>query len=172
MINYDLTKISTIVFDVDGVLSCNTIPMNSGGYPVRTVNIKDGYAMQLAIKMGLRLCIITGGRDESIRRRYNNLGMEDVFISAGVKIDVLRKYMLQHSLSKEEVMYVGDDIPDYEAMREVGLAVAPCDACTDIRQIAHYVSPVKGGMGVARDVIEQVMRAKGLWLSSEKAFGW
>ncbi len=172
MINYDLKKITTIVFDVDGVLSCSTISMNSEGNPMRTVNIKDGYAMQLAVKMGLRLCIISGGNDESIRKRYTKLGLTDIYLGVGEKLQVMQDYMARHAVGKEETVFVGDDIPDYEVMRLVGLAVAPHDACPDIKAIAHYISPVDGGMGVARDVIEQVLRAKGQWLSSEKAFGW
>lgn len=172
MINYDLSKISTIIFDVDGVLSTGTIPMSAEGEPMRTINIKDGYAIQLAVKLGLRLAIITGGVDDSVMKRYSKLGMKDIFMGCGVKLEVYRKYMADKGISPEEVLYVGDDIPDYEVMREVGCACCPKDACPDIKAISRYVSPYCGGMGCARDIIEQVMRAKGLWLTSEKAFGW
>ena len=172
MINYDLTKISTIMFDVDGVLSKNTIQMDKHGNPLRTVNIKDGYSMQLAVKMGLRLVIITGGRDEAIAKRYHYLGIEDVFLACGVKIVKYRDYLKEHNISNEEVIYVGDDIPDYEIMKECGCPCCPKDACVDIREISTYVSPCNGGDGCARDIIEQVLRAQGKWLSTEKAFGW
>lgn len=172
MINYDLKKISTIIFDVDGVLSTSTIPMNEEGEPLRTINIKDGYSIQLAVKLGLRLAIITGGKDASVMKRYVKLGMKDIFMGCGVKLEVYRKYITERGIKPEEVIYVGDDIPDYEVMREVGCACCPKDACPDIREISNYVSPYDGGMGCARDVIEQVMRAKGLWLTSAKAFGW
>ncbi len=172
MINYDLSKITTIIFDVDGVLSTSTIPMSAEGNPMRSVNIKDGYAIQLAVKQGLRLAIITGGKDDAIMGRYSKLGMNDIFMACGVKIEVLRKYMAEHNLTKEEIIYVGDDIPDYEVMHEVGCPCCPKDACSDIRDISTYISPYNGGMGCARDILEQVMRAQGLWLKNEKAFGW
>lgn len=172
MINYDLSKITTVIFDVDGVLSRSTISMSAQGEPMRTINIKDGYAIQLAVKSGLRLAIITGGYDEGIEQRYSKLGMKDIFMACGVKIEVFRRYLADNGLSPEEVIYIGDDIPDYEVMREVGCPCCPHDACADIRAVSLYVSPYDGGMGCARDVLEQLMRAKHLWLSSEKAFGW
>ena len=172
MINYDLRKITTIIFDVDGVLSTSTIQMSTDGTPMRSINIKDGYAIQLAVKQGLRLAIITGGKDEGIMKRYSGLGMTDIYMGCGVKLEVFRRYMKEHGLKKEEVLYIGDDIPDYEVMHEVGCPCCPKDACADIKAISTYVSPIDGGMGCARDVLEQVMRAQGLWLTNEKAFGW
>lgn len=172
MIDYDLKKVSTIIFDVDGVLSTSTIPMSAEGEPMRSLNIKDGYAIQLAIKQGLRLAIITGGRDVGIMKRYSKLGMEDIFMGCGVKLEVFREYLRKNGLTKEEVIYVGDDIPDYEVMGEAGCPCCPNDACPDIKALSRYVSPYDGGMGCARDILEQVMRAKGMWLSSAKAFGW
>lgn len=172
MINYDLKKITTVIFDVDGVLSTSTIQMNAEGTPMRSINIKDGYAIQLAVKQGLRLAIITGGKDDAIQKRYSGLGMTDIYMGCGVKLEVFRNYMREHGISKEEVIYIGDDIPDYEVMHEVGCPCCPKDACTDIKAISTYVSPVDGGMGCARDILEQVMRAQGLWLTNEKAFGW
>ena len=172
MINYDLSKITTVIFDVDGVLSASTIGMSAEGEPMRTVNIKDGYAIQLAIKMGLRLCIITGGKDNALPIRYGKLGMKDIYMACGVKIDVYRKYLADNGLTNEEVIYVGDDIPDYEVMREVGCPCCPKDACNDLKEISTYVSPYNGGMGCVRDILEQLMRAKGMWLCHAKAFGW
>ena len=172
MINYDLTKITTIIFDVDGVLSSSTIPMNEKGEPVRTINIKDGYAIQLAIKMGLRVLIITGGNDESIRLRYSKLGVKDIFMGCAMKITTYNDYCKENNISNEETLYVGDDIPDYEIMKVVGCPCCPKDACSDIKNISCYISPYTGGNGCARDIIEQVLRTKGLWLSTAKAFGW
>lgn len=174
MINYDLKKIRLIAFDVDGVLSASQISMAVDGTPLRTVNIKDGYAIQLAQKMGLRIAIITGGRTENIRRRYLSLGLnaEDIHIGAAVKIEVYERYVSANGFDDAEVMYVGDDIPDYEVMRRVGCPCCPKDACPDVKDISVYISPYNGGYGCARDVIEQVLRAKGLWLNNEKAFGW
>ncbi len=172
MINYDLKRITTIIFDVDGVLSKNTIQMDSEGNPLRTVNIKDGYSLQLAVKMGLRIAIISGGHDIAIAKRYNYLGIQDVFLSCGVKIKKYEDYLKEHSLSNEEVIFMGDDIPDYEVMKACGCPCCPKDACSEIRELSTYVSPYNGGEGCARDVIEQVLRAQGKWLSSAKAFGW
>ena len=172
MINYDLTSVKAIIFDVDGVLSLSTIQMSPAGLPVRTVNIKDGYAIQLAIKMGMKIAIISGGTDPSIEERYRKLGMTDIFMSCSTKIQVLNQYLADNHLSADEVIYVGDDIPDYEIMKVVGCPCCPADACSDIKEISPYVSPYDGGKGCARDIIEQILRAKGLWLSSAKAFGW
>lgn len=172
MINYDLTSVKAIIFDVDGVLSLSTIQMSPAGLPVRTVNIKDGYAIQLAIKMGMKIAIISGGTDPSIEERYRKLGMTDIFMSCSTKIQVLNQYLADNHLSADEVIYVGDDIPDYEIMKVVGCPCCPNDACSDIKEISTYVSPYEGGKGCARDIIEQILRAKGLWLSSAKAFGW
>lgn len=172
MINYDLTKIRAIIFDVDGVLSQQTITLHPSGEPMRTVNIKDGYAIQLAIKMGLRIVILTGGNSPSVRKRYEGLGCEDVFMGCAVKIKTYDEFLEKYAIKDDEVMYMGDDIPDYEIMNRVGCPVCPKDACPDIRAISIYCSDKDGGQGCARDVIEQVLRAQGKWLSNEKAFGW
>ena len=172
MINYDLRKITTIIFDVDGVLSANTVTMNGIGNPQRTMNIKDGYSIQLAAKQGLRLAIITGGNDEAIVQRYSKLGVKDIYMGVAVKILTYEEFCCCNNLSDEEIMYVGDDIPDYEIMRRVGCPCSPADACSDIKSISAYVSPYIGGNGCVRDILEQVLRAKGMWLCSAKAFGW
>ena len=139
---------------------------------MRTVNIKDGYAIQLAIKQQLPIAIITGGNAESIRMRYEGLGVKDIYMRSAVKITVYEQLLEKYHLTDDEVMYMGDDIPDYEVMQRVGCAVCPADACPDIRQISCYVSQWEGGMGCGRDVIEQVLRAQGKWLNDKKAFGW
>lgn len=172
MINYDLTKIRVVIFDVDGVLSKETITMDSTGEPLRTVNIKDGYAIQLAQKMGLRIAILTGGNTEAVRIRYERLGVEDIYMGCAVKVTSYQELLSRHGLTDEEVLYMGDDIPDYEVMRRCGCPCCPADACPEIKSASLYVSQRKGGEGCARDVIEQVMRAQGKWLSDEKAFGW
>ena len=172
MIDYDLSKIKMIVFDVDGVLSSETITLHTSGDPLRTVNIKDGYAIQLAIKMGLHIAIITGGNTENVRIRYERLGMTDVHMSCAVKIDAYRELLKKYGLTDAEVMYMGDDIPDYEVMRCCGCAVCPADAASEIKAISVYVSHAKGGQGCARDVIEQVLKAQGKWMNDKRAFGW
>lgn len=172
MIEYDLTKIKALVFDVDGVLSQNTIPMDAEGQPLRTLNIKDGYAIQLAVKMGLQLGIITGGKGEQVRKRYEYLHVQHIYIASSVKIRDLHDLMQKAGVEPDEVLYMGDDIPDYEVMQVVGLPVCPADAAPEIKAISKYVSPFKGGCGAARDVIEQVLRAQGKWMSTATAFGW
>ena len=172
MINYDLTKIRTIVFDLDGVLSASTISLDADGTPLRTVNIKDGYAIQLAMKMGLRIAILSGCKIEAVRQRYEGLGMEDIYLGASVKIQVYDEYLAKYGYDDSEVMFVGDDIPDLEVMRRAGCAVCPKDACTEVKEVSCYISQYDGGYGCGRDVIEQTLRAQGKWLMDEKAFGW
>ena len=172
MIDYELNKIKAVVFDVDGVLSRETIVLSSDGEPLRTVNIKDGYAIQLAQKLGLRMAILTGGKTEAVRKRYAGLGVEDIFMGCSVKITTYRDFLQKYNLKNEEVIYVGDDIPDYEVMRLCGCPCCPADACPDIKAICTYISSRNGGDGVGRDIIEQVLRAQGKWLADEKAFGW
>ena len=172
MINYDLSAIKAILFDVDGVLSASTVQTDAEGMPQRTVNIKDGYAIQLARKRGMRIGIITGGSSDAIRGRYEKLGVEDIFMGCAVKIDTYDAYLRRHGLTDKEILYMGDDIPDYEGMRRVGCPCCPNDACAEIRDISVYVSPYDGGYGCCRDVIEQVLRAQGHWLSDRHAFGW
>jgi 3-deoxy-D-manno-octulosonate 8-phosphate phosphatase (KDO 8-P phosphatase) len=172
MINYNLKKIKAIVFDVDGVLSAETITMAATGEPLRTVNIKDGYAIQLAQKMGLRIAILTGGNTSAIRTRYENLGVQDIYMKCSVKITTFEEFLEKYQLSADEVIYVGDDIPDYEVMKRCGCPCCPADACSDIKAISLYVSDRKGGYGCGRDVIEQTLRAQGKWVMDDKAFGW
>ena len=172
MINYDLTKIKALVFDVDGVLSKETIPMYPTGEPMRTVNIKDGYALQLAVKAGYRVAIITGAKTEAVKVRYRGLGITDVYVGASIKKDIFEDFLYMYELSPEEVMYMGDDIPDYEVMQMCGLSCCPADAAVDIKAIAKYISPVKGGEGCGREVIEQIMRAQDKWMDEANAFGW
>lgn len=171
-INYELKKIRGFAFDVDGVLSPSTIPMSEQGEPMRMVNIKDGYALQLAVKHGYHIAIITGGRTESVRFRYEALGIRDIYLGAAHKIEIFKEWMSSKHLTPDEVAYMGDDIPDLTCMRLAGLPCAPHDACHDVRSAATYISHVNGGYGCVRDLVEQVMRAKGDWLKDAKAFGW
>lgn len=172
MINYDLVKIRAVVFDLDGVLSSETIALGGDGTPMRTVNIKDGYAIQLAIKMGLRVAIISGCRIEAVRKRYEGLGMQDIYLGADVKIKVYDDFIAKYNLNDDEVIYMGDDIPDLEVMRRVGCPVCPKDACMEVKQASCYVSEIRGGQGCGRDVLEQVLKAQSKWLKDERAFGW
>ncbi|MCQ2268416.1 MAG: HAD hydrolase family protein [Bacteroidaceae bacterium] len=172
MINYDLTKIKAIIFDIDGVLSAETITLHPQGDPLRTVNIKDGYAIQLAVKMGLHIAILSGAHTESLRKRYEGLGVPDIYLKAAVKINVYEEFMRKYALLDENVIYVGDDIPDYEVMCKCGCPCCPADAAPEIKQISTYVSHKNGGYGVGRDIVEQVLRSQGKWMKDKKAFGW
>lgn len=172
MINYNLQKIRAVVFDLDGVLSSETIALGMDGTPLRTVNIKDGYAIQLAMKMGLRVAIISGCKIEAVRKRYEGLGMEDIYLGAAVKVKIYDDLIAKYGLKDDEVVFMGDDIPDLEVMRRVGCAVCPKDACPEVKAASCYVSDRCGGQGCGRDVIEQVLRAQGKWLKDERAFGW
>lgn len=167
-----LTKIKAFAFDVDGVLSSDCIPLASNGDPMRMVNIKDGYALQLAVRLGYKVAIITGGKTESVRMRFAALGIEDIYLGAHTKTIQLKEFLKKYDLKAEEVMYMGDDIPDFEIMKEVGLAVCPADAAPEIKAISHYVSDKKGGCGCGRDVIEQTLKAQGKWMANREAFGW
>jgi 3-deoxy-D-manno-octulosonate 8-phosphate phosphatase (KDO 8-P phosphatase) len=172
MINYDLSKVRAIIFDVDGVLSAETITMASNGEPLRTVNIKDGYAIQLAVKMGLRIAIMTGANTDAVRMRYERLGVSDIYLGCAVKVKTYDEFMTRYGLHDDEVMYMGDDIPDLEIMRRVGCPVCPKDACPEVQELSVYISHLRGGYGCGRDVIEQTLRAQDKWLKDEKAFGW
>lgn len=172
MINYDLSKIRAIIFDIDGVLSAETITLGADGLPLRTVNIKDGYAIQLAVKLGLHIAIMTGANVDSVRVRYEGLGVSDVFVGCSIKIKTYEAFLEKYGLKDDEVMYMGDDIPDLQVMQCVGCPVCPQDACVEVREASIYVSDRKGGYGCGRDVIEQTLRAQGKWVMNEKAFGW
>lgn len=172
MINYDLDKIKAIIFDVDGVLSRQTITLSPAGEPLRTVNIKDGYAIQLAQKSDLRIVILTGGKSEAIRLRYAGLGVEDIYMGCAVKIKTYREFLEKYQLTNEEIIYVGDDIPDYEVMSLVGCPCCPADASVEIKSVSKYISQRRGGCGVGRDIIEQVLKAQGKWMADCRAFGW
>lgn len=172
MINYDLKKIKALVFDVDGVLSSEVITLHPNGEPMRSVNIKDGYALQLAVKMGLHVAIITGGRTESVRVRYEGLGIKDIYMAAAVKTKEFAYFLGKYQLQPEDVLYMGDDIPDYDVMRQCGLPCCPADAAPEIKSVSLYISNRNGGYGCGRDVIEQVLKAQGKWMSHEDAFGW
>lgn len=170
-INYDLKKIKAFIFDIDGVLSPDSIPLSPEGEPMRMVNIKDGFAINLAVKSGYGVAIITGADTENVRKRFSRLGVKDIYMKSRIKINDLNDYMQKAGYNPEEIMYAGDDLPDYQVMQTVGLSVAPADAAHEIRGIAKYISHCKGGQGIARDIIEQVMRAQNKWMGVE-AFGW
>lgn len=171
-IDYDLRKIKGVAFDVDGVLSPSTVPMDKDGEPMRMVNVKDGYALQLAVRSGLKLCIISGARVESIRRRFELLGMTDIFLSVANKLPVLQQWMKDNDLTPEQVAFVGDDIPDIPPMMAVGLPVAPRDGAMEVKAHARFITVANGGYGVGRELLEELLKINGHWLDDVKAFGW
>jgi len=170
-INYDLRKIKGFVFDVDGVLSPASIVLHPDGEPMRIINTKDGYALQLAAKQGFQLGIITGGDAQAVRKRFESLGFQHVYLKAKYKLDEFTDFVQKTGLLLEEICYVGDDIPDYEIMERVGLPACPADAVPEIKAIAKYISHRAGGEGVGRDLIEQVLKAQDKWMKAD-AFGW
>lgn len=158
-----LEHITTFVFDVDGVLTDGTITVTTSGEMLRTMHTKDGFAMKTALLAGYNLCVISGGSNEGIRKRLNGLGVNDVYLGADNKIEHLQHYFKTHGIKAENVLYMGDDIPDYPVMKLVGLATCPQDAVPEIKAISNYVSHKNGGKGCVRDVIEQVMKVQGKW---------
>lgn len=168
-INYDLKKIKAFVFDVDGVLSPSVVPMSPDGIPQQMANLKDGYAIRTAANHHYPMAIITGNNSEAVKKRFTNLGIEDVYMKAGLKKEILQRWMNERSLLPEEVAYMGDDIPDLDCMQLVGLPAAPADAAPEARAAAKYVSRFNGGYGCARDLIEQTLRAQGNWPTTSVA---
>lgn len=156
-------EITTFVFDVDGVLTDGSLGILDDGQMVRRMNIKDGYALQMAVKQGYTVVIITGGNSEAVRERLNRLGIKDVFLRVENKKQRLQDYIEEKRLSRHELLFMGDDIPDYTAMLLCGLACAPADAAPEIKHIANYISTINGGAGCVRDVIEKVLKLNSHW---------
>lgn len=167
----NLIKVRAFIFDIDGVLSLQTIGLNSFGVPNRTVNLRDGYALQFAVKKGYHIGVISGSGSKEYRRMLRLLGVKDIFLNSRSKLDHFNSFLKKHNLNKSEVLFMGDDIPDYEVMKEAGVPVCPSDADSEIKQVAVYVSDKKGGEGCVRDVIEQVLRLHNKWMDSD-AFRW
>lgn len=167
----DLKDIKAFIFDIDGVLSTQTIALDTGGQPMRSINLRDGYALQLAVKKGYRIAVISGGNSEAYKKRLKQLGVTEVNLKSSNKLKIFENYLENENLNKEEVLYMGDDIPDFEVMMEAGVAVCPADADSEIKQISQYISDKNGGDGCVRDVIEQVMRLHGKWLNND-AYLW
>ena len=167
----DLQNIKAFAFDVDGVLSNPKVYLHPDGELVRTMNTKDGYALQYAAKRGYPIAIISGGRTESVGLRFKGLGINDIYLGSSRKVEDFNDFILKYDLAPGDVLYMGDDLPDYDVMRQAGVACCPSDAVEEIKSISHYISHLGGGEGCARDVIEQVLRLHGRWMESE-AFIW
>ena len=160
--------VSTFVFDVDGVLTDGTVQLLPNGDQSRRMNIKDGYALQLAVKKGYRVVIISGGKSESVVSRLQGLGIKDIYTGILDKQEKLQDYAFENDLKWEEILFMGDDIPDYRAMQLVGLPVCPADAAPEIKSICRYVSPINGGFGCVREVIEKVLKLNDHWMMDEE----
>ncbi|APZ47236.1 3-deoxy-D-manno-octulosonate 8-phosphate phosphatase [Polaribacter reichenbachii] len=158
-----LPKINTLIFDVDGVLTNGMVTIMPDGELVRHMNIKDGYALKTAVDKGFNVCIISGGKNEGVRTRLANLGIKDIYLGAHNKIEQYNELVKKYNLQPENVLYMGDDVPDYPVMKLVGLPSAPNDAAQEIQGIAKYISDKKGGEGCVRDIIEQILRVQGKW---------
>lgn len=158
-----LEHITTFIFDVDGVLTDGTVMVSTDGALLRSMNIKDGYGLKTAVNQGFNVCIISGGSNEGVRKRLVALGIGDVFLGIHNKIETLNSYIENKGLKKENILYMGDDIPDFPVMQLVGLPCCPQDAVPEIKNISKYISHKKGGKGCVRDVIEQVLKVQGKW---------
>jgi len=159
-----MNDITTFIFDVDGVLTDGSVFVSNEGEMLRTMNIRDGYAMKAAIESGYNVCIISGGSNEGVRIRLKNLGINDIHLGTPDKVKTFKEYTEVNSIKPEQVLYMGDDIPDYHVMKLVGLPTCPQDSSPEIKKISKYISHVKGGRGAVRDVIEQVMKVQGKWM--------
>lgn len=167
-INNQLKKISTFILDVDGVLTDGTILVLENGLQARGMSVRDGYALQLAVKRGYRVLVISGAAASPVVDRLNKLGITDVHMGAQDKRAIVEKYASEKGLQQEELLFMGDDMPDLSVMQYVGLPVCPADAVTEIKEIALYITSLKGGQGCVREVIEKVMKLRGNWLHEEE----
>ena len=166
-----LKEIELFVFDYDGVFTDGIVLLMEDGSNVRQANTRDGYAVQWAIKQGMNVAVLTGGREKAVEARMRLLGVEEVHLGCHDKLESLKVLCDKLNVDIDKVMYMGDDMPGYPAMKNVGLAVCPNDAATDIKEISDYVSPIDGGRGCVREILEQAMRLKGIW-SSEQGYKW
>ncbi len=158
-----LEHITTFIFDVDGVLTNGLLTVTTNGDLLRTMNVKDGYAMKQALNQGFNICIISGGTNEGVKSRLNTLGIKDVYLGAHQKLDPFNDYISKNNIKPENVLYMGDDIPDLPVMYQVGLATCPVDAVPEVKAASKYISHKYGGKGCVRDVIEQVLKVQGKW---------
>lgn len=158
-----LNQVRAFIFDIDGVLTDNSIILTPDGEQIRTMNVRDGYALQLAVKKGYKVAVISGGKSEVTKKRFARLGIHDVYLGAQNKLEPFDEFILTYGIQPENILYMGDDMPDYEVMKRVAVTTCPQDAVSEIREISIYVSDKKGGEGCVRDVIEQVLKVQGHW---------
>jgi 3-deoxy-D-manno-octulosonate 8-phosphate phosphatase (KDO 8-P phosphatase) len=166
-----LASVKAFVFDIDGVLSLQTISLNVFGIPNRTVNLRDGYALQLAVKKGYHIGIISGSNSKEYLKRLKMLGITDIYLNSRTKLEHYEMFRDKYNLTDPDILFMGDDIPDFEVMKHAGVPVCPSDADSEIKQVAAYISDRKGGEGCVRDVIEQVLRLHNNWMDPD-SFTW
>ena len=167
-----LKDITTFIFDYDGVMTTGDVLVDGNGIPLRSSDVKDGYALQLAVRLGYNVAVITGGYSVSIEKRMAMLGVKDVFVRSANKVEVLERYMKTNDLKPEQIVYMGDDLPDYPVMKIIGLPVCPADASPEIKDISLYISNRNGGRGAVRDIIEQVLKAQDKWMKDFTCYIW
>ena len=160
-----MNEITTFIFDVDGVLTDGSVFVTSEGEILRTMNIRDGYALKAAVESGYNVCVISGGSNEGVRVRLRNLGITDIHLGCPDKVETYKEYIELYNIQPEQVLYMGDDIPDFHVMKLVGLPTCPQNAVPEIKNISKYISHFNGGNGCVRDVIEQVMKVQGKWMA-------
>ncbi len=166
-----LSNINTFIFDVDGVMTSGIVLLSPGGEMLRSMNVKDGYALQLAVRKGYQIIIISGGSCESVRHRFQLLGIDEVYLGVGNKLKLFEKLLSDNKLDPVRVLYMGDDIPDFKVMNKVGVPACPANAVEEIKAVSKYISSFEGGNGCVRDVIEQVMKVHGTWFDDD-GFLW
>ena len=164
----ELVKVKAFVFDIDGVISAATQLLTPDGETIRTSNLKDGFALMYAIRIGFPVCVITGGKTIEVIKRCEKIGIKDLYTGSLKKLPCLIDFIEKHKIQLDEVMYMGDDLPDYPVMMAVGIPVCPKVAAPEIKAISHYISDKDGGQGCVRDVVEQVLKAQGRWIDCEK----
>ncbi len=162
-----LNHIKAIILDVDGVLTNGILLLTESGEQLRQFNIKDGYALQLAVKNGIKVAVLSGARSKGVEHRLRGLGIQDIFLGLDSKLEVYSNYLIQNNLTPDQVLFMGDDIPDLQVMKLAGLAVCPLDAAEEIKAISHYISAKNGGEGCVRDIVEKVLKIQNLWTDVE-----
>lgn len=162
-----LQNIRTFIFDIDGVLTSGTVLVTEEGDMLRSVNIKDGYALQHAVKQGYNIAIISGGNSKGMYHRFHGLGINEIYLGQKSKTETFLKVIENFNVLPENVAYIGDDMPDYPVLKLAGLPCCPADAAADVRAICQYISPVAGGQGVAREILESAMKLHGTWWNEE-----
>ena len=162
-----LKHIKAIILDVDGVLTNGILLLTESGEQLRQFNIKDGYALQLAVKRGIKIAALSGARSKGVEIRLRGLGIQDIFLGLDSKLEVYTNYLIKNDLSPEQVLFMGDDIPDLQVMKLAGLAVCPLDAVEEIKAISHYISSKNGGEGCVRDIVEKVLKIQNLWTDTD-----